>query len=67
LVAGLSWPLSRTHNDEPKPGDLGELVEALADWRQSFFGPLLYYPSRNMPAPLPAFVDFVRKDGVERQ
>jgi DNA-binding transcriptional LysR family regulator len=43
--------------------DRGELKPVLADWRQSFSGPFLYYPSRNMPAPLRAFVDFIRKDG----
>jgi DNA-binding transcriptional LysR family regulator len=47
--------------------DRGELKPVLADWRQSFSGPFLYYPSRSMPAPLRAFVDFIRKDGVERQ
>jgi DNA-binding transcriptional LysR family regulator len=41
--------------------DRGDLTEVLADWRQSFSGPFLYYPSRNMPAPLRAFVDFIRK------
>ena len=46
--------------------DRGELNEVLVDWRQDFSGPFLYYPSRNMPAPLRAFVDFVRKDGAER-
>lgn len=40
----------------------GELKPVLADWRQSFSGPLLYYPSRNMPPPLRAFVDFIRRD-----
>ncbi len=40
----------------------GELKPVLADWRQSFSGPFLYYPSRNMPAPLRAFVDFIRRD-----
>jgi DNA-binding transcriptional LysR family regulator len=47
-----------------EPLDRGELTEVLADWRQSFSGPFLYYPSRNMPAPLRAFVDFIRKDGA---
>ena len=32
--------------------DRGELTEVLPDWSQSFSGPFLYYPSRNMPAPL---------------
>jgi DNA-binding transcriptional LysR family regulator len=43
--------------------DRGDLKPVLADWRQSFSGPFLYYPSRNMPAPLRAFVDFIRMDG----
>ena len=39
----------------------GELVEVLAEWQQPFSGPYLYYPSRrHMPAPLRAFVDFVK-------
>lgn len=38
-----------------------ELVEVLADWQQPFSGPYLYYPSRrHMPAPLRAFVDFIK-------
>ena len=41
--------------------DSGELVEVLADWQQPFSGPFLYYPSRrHMPAPLRAFVDWVK-------
>jgi DNA-binding transcriptional LysR family regulator len=44
--------------------DRGELAEVLAAWRQSFTGPFLYYPSRNMPAPLRAFVDFIRREGA---
>jgi DNA-binding transcriptional LysR family regulator len=39
----------------------GELVEVLSEWQQPFSGPYLYYPSRrHMPAPLRAFVDFVK-------
>ena len=39
----------------------GDLVEVLGDWQQPFSGPFLYYPSRrHMPAPLRAFVDFVK-------
>ena len=42
--------------------DSGELVELLPDWQQPFSGPFLYYPSRrHMPAPLRAFVDFVKR------
>jgi DNA-binding transcriptional LysR family regulator len=47
-----------------EPLDRGELTEVLADWRQSFSGPFLYYPSRNMPAPLRAFIDLIRRDGA---
>jgi len=45
--------------------DRGELKEVLTHWGQSFSGPLLYYPSRNVPAPLRAFVDFIRKNGAD--
>ena len=39
----------------------GTLEHVMPDWSQSFSGPFLYYPSRrHMPAPLRAFVDFLK-------
>jgi DNA-binding transcriptional LysR family regulator len=41
----------------------GTLVEILSDWMEPFPGPSLYYHSRRlMPAPLRAFIDFIRTD-----
>jgi DNA-binding transcriptional LysR family regulator len=39
----------------------GELEPVLEPWWQSFSGPFLYYPGRRLvPAPLRAFIDFIK-------
>jgi DNA-binding transcriptional LysR family regulator len=41
----------------------GRLIPLLEDWTPPFSGPYLYYPSRrHTPAPLRAFIDFIRAD-----
>ena len=42
--------------------DSGALEPVLEPWWQSFSGPFLYYPGRRLvPAPLRAFVDFIKQ------
>ncbi len=42
----------------------GALVPVLEDWWQSFSGPFLYYAGRrHIPAPLRAFIDFIKGRG----
>lgn len=44
----------------------GAFRPVLVEWWQSFSGPFLYYPSRRlMPAPLRAFVDFIKSGGAK--
>jgi DNA-binding transcriptional LysR family regulator len=46
---------------QPQPDD-GRLEPVLQPWWQRFTGPFLYYPGRrHLPAPLRAFVDFIRR------
>jgi DNA-binding transcriptional LysR family regulator len=45
----------------------GALEPVLEPWWQSFSGPFLYYPGRRLvPAPLRAFIDFIRSSADDR-
>jgi DNA-binding transcriptional LysR family regulator len=44
--------------------DSGALEAVLEPWWLSFPGPFLYYPGRRLvPAPLRAFIDFIKANG----
>ncbi len=59
-VGGLG--VVRLFEDRLRPAmDAGTLVPVLESWWQTFSGPFLYFPSRRLlPAPLRAFVDFIK-------
>ncbi|MDH0868169.1 LysR family transcriptional regulator [Mitsuaria sp. GD03876] len=61
-VAVAGGGVIQTFEDWLRPHlDSGALVPVLADWWVSFSGPFLYYPGRRyLPAPLRAFVEFVK-------
>jgi DNA-binding transcriptional LysR family regulator len=45
--------------------DSGKLEPVLEPWWQRFSGPFLYYPGRRLvPAPLRAFIDFIKADAA---
>ena len=47
--------------------DSGALEPVLEPWWLSFSGPFLYYPGRRLvPAPLRAFVDFIKQSAAQR-
>lgn len=60
-VAGLGIICTFEEALAPAMGE-GRLVGILEDWWQSFPGPFLYYSGRRyLPAPLRAFVDFIKR------
>jgi DNA-binding transcriptional LysR family regulator len=60
-IAGLG--IVRMFEDWLRPAlNDGTLLPVLEPWWQSFSGPFLYFPSRRLlPAPLRAFVDFIKQ------
>jgi DNA-binding transcriptional LysR family regulator len=59
-IGGLG--IVRLFEDRLRPAlNAGTLLPVLEPWWQSFSGPFLYFPSRRLlPAPLRAFVDFIK-------
>jgi DNA-binding transcriptional LysR family regulator len=65
-IAGLG--IVNSFDDLLRPHfETGALEPVLEPWWESFSGPFLYYPGRrHLPAPLRAFVDFVKQEGRPR-
>jgi len=65
-IAGLG--IIHLFEDWLRPAlDDGALVPVLKPWWQSFSGPFLYYPGRrHLPAPLRAFIDFIKSKPPSR-
>ncbi|MDE1147312.1 MAG: LysR family transcriptional regulator [Azospirillaceae bacterium] len=60
--AGLGWYCTFEGFMAPSLA-AGQLVPVLEDWLPPFPGPYLYYPSRrHVPAPLRAFIDFMKRN-----
>jgi DNA-binding transcriptional LysR family regulator len=61
-VAGAGLGIVFLFEDWLRPSlDSGALVPVLEPWWQAFPGPFLYYPGRRLvPAPLRAFIDFIK-------
>jgi DNA-binding transcriptional LysR family regulator len=66
-LEAATFLLSRTlRNVQQRPHlDSGVLEPVLEGWWQSFTGGFLYYPGRRLvPAPLRAFIDFIKVVGL---
>jgi DNA-binding transcriptional LysR family regulator len=40
----------------------GRLISVMEDWLPPFPAPFLYYPNRDVPSALRAFIDFVKRN-----
>ena len=60
-TCGREWALEEPHLVCRVVKGNGALEPVLEPWWQRFPGPFLYYPGRRLvPAPLRAFIDFIK-------